>query len=319
MVGFCYPLKAACLIYLLEIYLDTEKTLSQDYHSPLWEVMEVIKNIITTQLIQVIFEDLKKFIEIRIKKISEEGKKRTLLSGQVDVNGGIDVSRNFNLRDCFGSRPIIDVLENYIFNQVIMTMNKFFELRLRMNDKQNNLVRNSIRLISEASKYTGSNNDYIQNINNLYKTIWKIPQLKELTEGLKNQSISLLEEVSNNTGIESIVNNKMTRASQLNAYMKSAVTSEEVKNEVEIEFQQLILSILYIKKKSELGFNGKNTLDTKEILKSIIKLTDTDSEIEKSLRRTSFKILRKVIEMENKEMNTPAAYWETDDWEKYRN
>ena len=186
-----------------------------------------------------------------------------------------------------------------------------------MNDKQNNLVRNSIRLIAEASKYVGSNNNYIRNINNLYKTFWKIPQLKELTEGLKNKQISLLEEVSNSTGKESKVDSKMTKASQLNAYMKSAVTSEEVKNEVELEFQQLIFSIMYIKKKSELGFNGKNTLDTKYILKSLIKLTDIDSEIEKSLRRTSLKILRKVIEMENKDLNTPSAYWDTDDWDKY--
>ena len=64
---------------------------------------------------------------------------------------------------------------------------------------------------------------------------------------------------------------------------------------------------MFIKKKSELGFNGKNTLDTKEILKSLIKLTDIDSEIEKSLRRTSLKILRKVVESENKDHNTPSA------------
>ena len=45
LVGFCYPLKEACLIYLLEIFLDTEKTLSEDYYLPLWDVMEVIINI----------------------------------------------------------------------------------------------------------------------------------------------------------------------------------------------------------------------------------------------------------------------------------
>jgi hypothetical protein len=96
----------------------------------------------------------------------------------------------------------------------MQTMNKFFELRLRMNDKQNNLVRNSIRLIAEASKYAGNNNNYIRNINNLYKTFWKIPQLKELTEGLKNQSISLLDEVSNSTDkTQSKVDKSITKAS----------------------------------------------------------------------------------------------------------
>jgi len=31
---------------------------------------------------------------------------------------------------------------------------------------------------------------------------------------------------------------------------------------------------MFIKKKSEMGFGGKNTLETKDILKSLIKLTD---------------------------------------------
>ena len=74
---------------------------------------------------------------------------------------------------------------------------------------------------------------------------------------------------------------------------------------------------MFIKKKSELGFNGKNTLETKVILKSLIKLTDVQSEIDKDLRKTALKILRKIIEMENKEFTTPSAEWDTDDWSKY--
>lgn len=39
---FCYTLKEACLDFLLQIYLDTEKDISEDYHLSLWEVIEVI-------------------------------------------------------------------------------------------------------------------------------------------------------------------------------------------------------------------------------------------------------------------------------------
>jgi len=39
--SFCYPVKEACLDFLLQIYLDTEKDISEDYHSSLWEVIEV--------------------------------------------------------------------------------------------------------------------------------------------------------------------------------------------------------------------------------------------------------------------------------------
>lgn len=38
--------------------------------------------------------------------------------------------------------------------------------------------------------------------------------------------------------------------------MKCAADSEEVRNEIELEFQQLIYSIMFIKKKSEIGFHG---------------------------------------------------------------
>lgn len=49
-------------------------------------------------------------------------------------------------------------------------------------------------MIAEASKHASVNSQYIRNVNTIYKTFWKIPQLKELTENLKNQSITLLPE-----------------------------------------------------------------------------------------------------------------------------
>ena len=104
---------------------------------------------------------------------------------------------------------------------------------------------------------------------------------------------------------------------KLKAMMKSASESDEVRIEFEREFEQLILSIIFIKKKSEIGFEGINTLETKDILKSLISLTDVNSDIDKDLRRTSLKILRKTIEMENKELTTPATQWDTDDWIKF--
>jgi hypothetical protein len=76
----------------------------------------------------------------------------------------------------------------------------------------------------------------------------------------------------------------LSRAECLRAYIRCAADSEEVRNEIELEFQQLILSIIFIKKKSEIGFRGKNTLETKEILTSLIRLTDITSGIEKDIR-----------------------------------
>lgn len=126
------------------------------------------------------YEDLKKFIEIKLnwaKKDTNKSMKdrKTVLNTGLEALQSVDVSRNFNLRDCFSSKPIGVILENYIYNMVVPTLQKFFELRIKMNEKHNNLVRNTIRLIAEASKYSSRNNSYVRNINNIYKTFWKIP------------------------------------------------------------------------------------------------------------------------------------------------
>ena len=231
---FCYPFKEACLDFLLQIYLDTEKDISEDYHSSLWDAIEIM------------YEDLKKFIEIKIssaKKSNSSQKlegKRTVMNGGLGNLGEVDLSRNFYIRDCFQSQPIMKIMENYTFTQVIPAMNKFCEMRLKMNDKQVNLIRNCIRLIAEASKHAVVNNQYIRNINTIYKTFWKIPQLKELTENLKNQSITLLPEKQSGALPDGSSNKNQakgfTKAQLLKAYMKSALVSDEIRNEIELEF-----------------------------------------------------------------------------------
>jgi hypothetical protein len=62
-----------------------------------------------------------------------------------------------SVRDCFGAEPITKLLEQYVFLQVIPSLNKFFELRLRLNETNTNLVRNIIRLTAESAKHTAGN------------------------------------------------------------------------------------------------------------------------------------------------------------------
>ena len=77
----------------------------------------------------------------------------------------------------------------------MQNLNKFFEMRLDLSEKQTNLVRNIIRLVAETSKHVPKGNaGHVRNINALYKTIWKVPQLKALTENLKTQAVALINE-----------------------------------------------------------------------------------------------------------------------------
>lgn len=91
--------------------------------------------------------------------------------------------------------------------------------------------------------------------------------------------------------------------------MQIANEDQGVHETVEKEFKQLVNSIIYIKKKSQDAFGGVNTLSTKDILRSLIKITGVDSSIQKPLRKISLKIMRKIIELENKESFASASEW----------
>jgi hypothetical protein len=92
------------------------------------------------------------------------------------------------------------------------------------------------------------------------------------------------------------MHHKMTKERKLKSIMSICEDLPLVTSLYEKEFEELIMAIVFIKKKSLIGFEGTNTLKTEDILKSLIKMTDINSEIEKDLRKTSLKILRKVIE-----------------------
>jgi hypothetical protein len=53
-------------------------------------------------------------------------------------------------------------------------------------------------------------------------------------------------------------------------------------------------------------------------MSSILKLLDS-KQLDKDLHISGLKIIRKIVEVENKELNTPAADWDTDDWINYKN
>ena len=60
------------------------------------------------------------------------------------------------------------------------------------------------------------------------------------------------------------------------------------------------------------------TIEFGEIITSLLELLDTDGQtLSKELQITGLKILRKIIEVVNRDMITPAAEWDTDDWQKW--
>ena len=100
--------------------------------------------------------------------------------------------------------------------------------------------------------------------------------------------------------------------------MKMTRSDAEMKAQLVREFEQLVMSIIYIPKKTAASFKCANTIEVKDFICSLIKSTDVTSDIPTSLRTQSLKIIRKVIESENKNCPTSAIEWETDDWAPFK-
>lgn len=54
-----------------------------------------------------------------------------------------------------------------------------------------------------------------------------------------------------------------------------------------------------------------------DLIQSLIKVSDTGSDIEPNLRIVCLKVMRKVVEQMVPNILVPASQWEQDDWEKY--
>lgn len=87
--------------------------------------------------------------------------------------------------------------------------------------------------------------------------------------------------------------------------------------EFEKEFEEIVVYIIGIKNKTEVAFDGSNTLDVKELIHSLINISGIASDIDPNLRIICLKVMRKVVELENLSAEAaPALDWD-DEWEKY--
>lgn len=106
----------------------------------------------------------------------------------------------------------------------------------------------------------------------------------------------------------------ISQAQKLKIFMKMTRSDPEIKKQVAKEFEQLVLSIIYIHKKTAVAFKHANTIQVKDFIHAIIQSTGVTSDIPTNLRTQALKIIRKVVESENKNLTTSSAEWETDDW-----
>ena len=92
--------------------------------------------------------------------------------------------------------------------------------------------------------------------------------------------------------------------------------SDRLLDDFESEFSEIVNYIINIKNRTKSTFNGTNTLEVKELISALIYVSDIRSNIDPNLRILCLKVIRKVIEIENKNSYQPAMLWE-DEWTIY--
>lgn len=66
--------------------------------------------------------------------------------------------------------------------------------------------------------------------------------------------------------------------------MKMTRSDNDLKAQLVKEFEQLVMSIIFIPKKTKQAFLGANTIEVRDFICSLIKSTDVQSDIPTSLR-----------------------------------
>lgn len=149
MAEFCYPLKKALVYFMDSIYFEIEKDVTDDNVDKMKRVIEIIS------------DDLEKFIEIeqRVKQAKGNmgGAKRALAMNEEENDDlekiQVDINKNFNMSTAFGSIPIVELMEAYIFETVFPAVANFFELRLQIKPKETEFFKKLFLIIQKSVSF----------------------------------------------------------------------------------------------------------------------------------------------------------------------
>ena len=155
-----------------------------------------------------------------------------------------------------------------------------------------------------------------KNIQIFVRSIRSIPALQELGGDVNLSSLGISD--GEETGQKIAKTVQISQAQKLKIFMKMTRSDQDMKVQIVKEFETLVFSIINIPKKTMAAFKGSNTITVKEFINSLIKSTDITSDIPTTLKTQSLKIIRKVIESENKAVTSSAMEWENEDFRPYK-
>lgn len=121
---FCYPYKTSLLIFIDSIYLDIEKETSDENVIRIKTVIEIIR------------QDLEAYIGVQQRVAANKGggAKRLAVAAPTDEENEqmdikVDINKNFNMQTAFGSFPISQHMDEYVFEAAFPSLTHFFPKR----------------------------------------------------------------------------------------------------------------------------------------------------------------------------------------------
>jgi hypothetical protein len=107
---FCFPLKSSLIYFMDSIYFDIEKEVTDD------NIVKMFK------VVQMMWIDLKNFLEVEMRvRAASKGAAPVKRSVALDEDNSnmtdiqVDINNNFNMLTAFGSFPIVELMEHYVF------------------------------------------------------------------------------------------------------------------------------------------------------------------------------------------------------------
>ena len=165
------------------IYFDIEKDITDDNIKKMFKVVQLIN------------DDLERFFEIEMKVLAA-GKATTPIirnypieNDQNVYNIKVDINKNFNMLTAFGSFPMVELMEHYVFDVCYPALKNFFICNMPIKGDQESFYKVLFQFIQKITSFA-KKNKHFENAQELFKVIKEQHQLKKFgTESMDNKQL----------------------------------------------------------------------------------------------------------------------------------
>eukprot|EP00347_Sterkiella_histriomuscorum_P021853 403332539 len=142
----------------------------------------------------------------------------------------------------------------------------------------------------------------------------------------EHNTIENEDEENSKTKHEIIESSKSTT---LSSKILQLQQNKDIKDQIEKEFEQLVLWVTHIEKKIRQVTKNQNkqgqnynissfqNLNFSSVVCAILNLIDSKT-LTKDLHISGLRLIRKIVEVENQNLVTPASDWDTDEWVEFK-